>query len=141
MGIPVEDGRGSLQTSVLPTVGMRIAGCVQVWTGNSGTWEIRARDTQGDGMIELIGEGGDSQRFEYTTGLTAQLDVDVQWSEPRDTTLLVWVGLEGAARRGSAACEPRYSEQPPGPVPQPQSEDLDLTPMRSDGAMRVQQPR
>ena len=108
--IPVVSGKGRLLTGTLPTIGLRVAGCALVWGGHSGRWEIRAHDTQGGGRLEMDADAGESLSFDYTTGLTAQLDVNVRWSEPRDTTLLLWIGLEGSARDGEAACEPTYND-------------------------------
>lgn len=110
IAIPVTSGQGRLLTGILPTVGLHVAGCAQVWGGHSGQWEIRAHDTQGGGSLEMNAGAGDIMRFEYTTGLTARLDVGVRWSEPRDTTLLLWVGLEGPKRVGEDACEPSYTD-------------------------------
>jgi hypothetical protein len=42
----------------------------------------------------------------------AQLDVKVRWSEPRDTTLLVWVGLDRPGRPKGDSCEPVYGSGP-----------------------------
>ena len=117
VGIPIESGRGTLKTGVLPTIGIRISGCAQVWIGHSGHWDIRARDTQGEGLLEMSTPGGVGVPFTYTTGFTAQLDVDVEWSEPRDTTLLLWVGLEGPGREGPAVCEPEYAAREQGGRP------------------------
>ena len=58
----------------------------------------------------MDGGGGETLEFEYTTGLTAQLDVDVEWSEPRDTTLLLWIGLDTSTSEGEGACDPAYTD-------------------------------
>ena len=105
--IPIEGGQGSLRTIALPTVGLTISGCAQVWGGHSGTWDISVRDIQGTGELDVVTPGGQEIPFSYTTGMFSQLTVDVEWSEARDTTLLLWVGLESAGSDRNA-CEPQY---------------------------------
>jgi len=39
-------------------------------------------------------EPGEPVEFSYTTGTLSRLSVEARWSEARDTTLLVWIGLE-----------------------------------------------
>ena len=41
------------------------------------------------------------------TGRRAQLSVEARWSEARDTTLVVWVGLETPGQQRDV-CEPIY---------------------------------
>ncbi len=107
--IPIETGSGTLLTATLPTLGLRLSGCAQVWGGHSGEWDIRARDTQGPGRLALRARVGQPVPFEYDTGVLAQLSIDVRWSERRDTTLLLWVGLDGPVHSGAAACRPVYA--------------------------------
>lgn len=104
--IPIERGNGSLLSAALPSVGLEIAGCMQIWAGHSGSWTVSVEDTYGNGDLNAEAEPGDDIPFSYSPGAWAQLKVDVAWSEPRDTTLLVWVGVEGSASRDP--CDPVY---------------------------------
>ncbi|MDH5589287.1 MAG: hypothetical protein OEZ65_09430 [Gemmatimonadota bacterium] len=112
ISVPIVAGVGQTRTVPLPTFGLTLSGCVQVWGGHSGDWRIEARDTHGDGTLDLHLAPGESAPFSYRAGMSAQLEVRYQWSERRDTTLLLWVGL---ASQGSSehdgACEPRYSDE------------------------------
>lgn len=108
IGIPIEDGHGTLSTAIVPTAGLVFTGCLRVYGGHTGRWQIRARDTLGDGRLDAWLKGGDPVRFTYDSGLRAQLEVDARWSEARDTTLLVWVGLETPSHPERDACEPVY---------------------------------
>lgn len=109
VNIPIEDGLGTVRTPALPTAGLELSGCVRVWPGHTGRWELEAHDTRGGGRLRARAVAADEPvPFVYETGPWAQLDVRVRWSERRDTTLVLWVGLE---RRGSDrgdACEPVY---------------------------------
>ena len=93
ISLPVEKGRASLSSPVVPLAGMALNGCLHVWTGHSGKWTVRAKDTLGDETLDVVAEPGKPVRFEYKAGLRAQLELDIQWSEPRDTTLFMWIGL------------------------------------------------
>jgi hypothetical protein len=106
--IPIEAGSGGLLTDELPTLGLTLKGCVQVYAGHSGRWDIRARDTLGEGRLEAEVAGGEPVRFSYSTGPRAQLSVDARWSEARDTTLMVWVGLEMSLSEDRDPCTPVY---------------------------------
>lgn len=106
VGIPVHEGRGSLDTGVVPTAGIALSGCARVWSGHSGSWEIRAEDLIAERVIEARLEPGESMRFRHGTGPGARLRVDVRWSEPRDTTLVLWVGLERKGESPTEACRP-----------------------------------
>lgn len=106
VSVPIEDGVGKLSTATLPTAGLTVAGCVQVWEGHSGEWQIEARDRLGDGRLEMSAAPGESVPFSYTAGLRSQLEVDFAWSEPRDTTLFLWVGLARPNQAASATCQP-----------------------------------
>lgn len=108
--IPVEAGRGRLLTPALPSAGRVVEGCMEIWPGHSGSWSLAVNDTYGNGNLEATAEPADDIPFTYETGLLAQLDVDVRWSEPRDTTLLVWIGLQNA-RGDRDPCEPVYTER------------------------------
>lgn len=108
VAIPVEGGEGSLVTRAVPTAGMTLNGCVRVYPGMSGRWELQARDALGDGHIEASVRGGEAVPFSYQTGQRGQLQVDARWSEPRDTTLLLWIGLGRTDGSGRDPCEPVY---------------------------------
>jgi hypothetical protein len=96
VSIPIVAGSGSTRTLPLPTMGLRLTGCVRVWDGHSGRWEIRAREMVADTTLTVRSAPGEGVPFAYTFGLRSQLEVDFVWSEPRDTTLFLWVGLKGA---------------------------------------------
>jgi hypothetical protein len=108
VGIPIERGRGKVLTRALPAAGMELSGCMQVWHGHSGRWDIRAADTYTSQRLEARVVSGEPMPFAYETGAWAQLDVEVRWSEPRDTTLLLWVGLERRGRSARDPCVPVY---------------------------------
>jgi len=110
--IPVRDGHGTIATGALPTGRVTLQGCFQVYEGLTGRWEIHARDPLGDGDLDVQVDPGEPTRFSYHTGNRARLDVDVQWSEPRDTTLLLWVGLRSPLRPEKDACVPEYQKRP-----------------------------
>lgn len=107
ISLPVEGGRARLTTAVLPSGGQTIRGCLEIWPGHTGEWDLRVSDTYGNGRLEARARPADDIPFVYSTGMMAQLDVEVEWSERRDTTLLVWVGLE-SPRRERNPCEPVY---------------------------------
>lgn len=108
VGIAIEDGRGSARSTALPTAGLSVAGCVNVWYGHSGEFEIRAVDRVTQEVLEIRAEPGVGVPFSHTFGVRAQVDFDFQWSEPRDTTLMLWVGMGLGRQGGSEACEPKY---------------------------------
>ncbi len=108
--IPVEAGHGTLLTPALPSAGRVVEGCLEIWPGHSGSWSLEVNDTYGNGSLETTALPADDIPFTYETGLLAQLDVDVRWSEPRDTTLMVWVGLRNA-RGERDPCEPVYTQR------------------------------
>jgi hypothetical protein len=113
VAIPVKGGEGVLETPAVPTGGFTISGCMQVWPGHSGTWTIEARDPIGGGSLDVDTRGGQSVPFSYVTGPLARLQVDVRWSEPRDTTLLVWVGLDRPSAPDHDSCQPVYPDREP----------------------------
>ncbi|MGI9629145.1 MAG: hypothetical protein ACR2QM_20145, partial [Longimicrobiales bacterium] len=92
--------------AVLPVGGLQVDGCFQVWEGHTGSWQLRAEDTVGDGELEVTAEPGAPVEFSYKAGFQAQLDLTVEWSEPRDTTVFIWVGLKGLGGEGRDACQP-----------------------------------
>lgn len=113
VSIPVERGQATVRTRALPTAGLELNGCMQVWAGHSGRWDIRARDTYSGQRLERQTASGEPVAFSVETGPWAQLDVEVRWSERRDTTLLLWVGLERRGRPARDACEPVYASGGP----------------------------
>lgn len=112
ISLPVERGRAQVKTRALPTSGLELNGCLRVWHGHSGRWHIRAEDTYTGQTLERRAASNEPVSFSVDTGPWAQLDVEVEWSEPRDTTLIMWVGLRRpgrAAENGRDPCEPVYS--------------------------------
>lgn len=93
--IAVEEGRGRFKSAILPVAGLSVEGCFQVWEGHSGTWRVRAEDLLGDAEIDAEVQPGEGVPFQYSAGLRAQIQVTVEWSEPRDTTFVAWVGVKG----------------------------------------------
>lgn len=116
VGIDLQNGEGSLESGAVPTMGLGVRGCIRVWEGHSGRFDIRARDLLGDHSQRATVVPGESVPFDYRAGRRAKLRVDVEWSEPRDTTLYLWVGLErrSAPSRGEV-CTPAESGEPAGP--------------------------
>jgi hypothetical protein len=108
VGIDIERGRGTVLTRSLPTGGLELSGCMQVWHGHSGRWDIRAADTYTKQRLQARVGSGEALPFSYETGAWAQLDLEVRWSEPRDTTLLLWVGLKRRGRTAPDPCVPVY---------------------------------
>ena len=109
--LPVEAGRASYRSPAFPLAGMAFDGCVKIWERHSGSWTISARDAMGDARLDVTAAPGEPVRFDYKAGFQAQLEVDIEWSEPRDTTLFVWVGVSAAMTQdtGRDICQP-----PPG---------------------------
>lgn len=106
VSIPIVQGVGTTSTVTLPTMGFTLTGCVRVWDGHSGRWEIRAHETVADTTLVARSEPGQGVPFSHTFGLRSQIDVDIRWSEPRDTTLFLWVGLK-AQDDERDACVPK----------------------------------
>jgi hypothetical protein len=117
--VPVEAGKGSLLTPVLPTGGLNVAGCFRVWGGHSGYWDFDVRDTRGQGRLQKVTLPDQPVPFTHATGPLAQLDVQVRWSEPRDTTLVMWVGLKTNGPAARDPCEPIYATEPRTPPRRP----------------------
>jgi hypothetical protein len=107
VGVPIEAGVGTYSTLTIPTVGMTVEGCVTVWPGHSGEWDIRAHDSVSDTSRVIHAVPGQGVPFSHTFGMQARIDVDFRWSEQRDTTLLLWVGI-AVAKTPEEACEPVY---------------------------------
>jgi len=106
VSVPIENGTGRVSTATLPTVGLTVAGCVHVWAGHTGRWDIRARDALGKGQLSMEAGAGESVPFTYTAGMRSKLEIDFSWSEARDTTLFLWVGLARANQDPASTCEP-----------------------------------
>jgi hypothetical protein len=106
--IPITGGEGGFSSEVFPTLGLTLAGCLNVWWGHSGRWEFDARDPVNDGRLRLNARPGEGVPFSYRTGIRSSLDVRVRWSEPEDTTLVLWVGLDPIGSGSRDACEPVY---------------------------------
>lgn len=111
LGLPVTAGRASFVGPAVPVAGLSLDGCLRVWDGHSGEWTVRAEDKLGGSRLDVTAMPGQPVRFEFRGGLQAQLDVQVEWSEARDTTLHVWVGVAPPSGRddGRDICQP-----PPG---------------------------
>ncbi|MYG24265.1 MAG: hypothetical protein F4068_08150 [Gemmatimonadetes bacterium] len=111
LGLPVTAGRASFVGPAVPVAGLSLDGCLRVWDGHSGEWTIRAEDKLGASRLDVTAMPGQPVRFEFRGGLQAQLDAQVEWSEARDTTLHLWVGVAPPSGRdhGRDICQP-----PPG---------------------------
>lgn len=111
LGLTVTEGRASLAGPVVPVAGLSLDGCLQVWDGHSGEWTIRAEDKLGASRLDVTVTPGEPVRFEFRGGIQAQVEASVEWSEARDTTLHVWVGVGPPSARGGERdiCQP-----PPG---------------------------
>jgi hypothetical protein len=116
--VPIQDGKGGVLTPVLPTAGMNVAGCFRVWGGHSGSWAFDVRDTQNQARLQRQTVPDQPVPFTHATGALAQLDLQVRWSEPRDTTLVLWVGLR-TPTSARDPCEPIYGAAPPPPTTRP----------------------
>ena len=106
VSVDIKAGRGSTTTLPLPTMGMALNGCVRVFDGNSGRWRITAHETIADATLEVNAVPGQGVPFSHEFGLRSQIDVEFVWSEPRDTTLFLWVGL-GDAESDPDVCIPK----------------------------------
>jgi hypothetical protein len=106
VSVDIRGGRGTAATLPLPTMGMTLNGCVNVWEGNSGRWRIRAKDMVADTTLETNSVPGQGVPFSHEFGLRTQLEVEFLWSEPRDTTLFLWVGV-GDAESDPDVCVPK----------------------------------
>ena len=106
VSVPIKNGTGHVSTATVPTVGVTLSGCLRVWSGHSGSWAIEARDALGSGSLSMSAGPGESQPFRYTAGMRSKLEIDFAWSEPRDTTLFLWVGLARPNQAPEETCEP-----------------------------------
>ena len=75
----------------------------------SGSWTLTATDLVSQQELEITAEPGEGGLFAHTFGMQAQIDFDFEWSEPRDTMLLMWVGLNMGGEGKPESCEPRYA--------------------------------
>lgn len=107
VSVPIEAGHGTASTVLLPTLGLTLSGCVSVWEGHSGQWRIRARDTIGEDTLTVASTPGEGVRFSHEFGMRSKLEFDFEWSEPRDTTLFLWVGLDREDDGPGEACTPK----------------------------------
>jgi hypothetical protein len=107
VSVPIEGGHGTVSTILLPTMGLKLSGCIHVWEGHTGEWEIDARDTIAQDSLHLTSRPGQGVRFAHEFGLRSQIEFDFQWSEPRDTTLFLWVGVDRADDGPDEACKPK----------------------------------
>lgn len=108
--IPIEAGQGSYNSLTIPTATMTLNGCLNVWPGHSGTWEIEAVEKVQGAELLITAEPGVGVPFRHQFGMTAQLDFDFRWSEARDTTLYIWVGVDMSGSGDTSVCEPPPSE-------------------------------
>jgi hypothetical protein len=106
--IPISGGHGQFRSPRIPTAGMTLSGCVAVWPGHSGDWTIDARENVTAGTLSVDLKPGEGARFSHEFGMQAQVDFDFRWSEPRDTTLLLWVGVDMVGEGARDTCEPQY---------------------------------
>lgn len=108
VAIPVAGGRASLSSDTVPTLGLTLTGCFTVWEGHSGEWTFEARDGVNGARLDAVATPGKGVPFSVQTGMQSRLDLEIQWSEPRDTVLQVWVGLQVPTRPD--ACTPIYGD-------------------------------
>ncbi|MEX2473429.1 MAG: hypothetical protein WEA34_14665 [Gemmatimonadota bacterium] len=106
VSVPIQNGIGHVSTAAVPTMGVRLSGCVHVWGGHSGRWDIDANDALGTGRLTMSAGPGESVPFTYAAGMRSKLEIDFAWSEPRDTTLFLWVGLARPNEAPEDTCEP-----------------------------------
>lgn len=97
VALPIEDGVGSFQSQPVPTLGIQLQGHLRIWEEHTGSWHVVMRDlarAEDPVILERLMVPGERVDFDYQTGMLGQIQIDVQWSEARDTTLRVWVGTE-----------------------------------------------
>jgi len=107
VSVPIEHGHGTVSTIMLPTMGLKLSGCIHVWEGHTGEWQIHARDTIAQDSLRLTSRPGQGVRFTHEFGLRSQIEFDFEWSEPRDTTLFLWVGVDRPDDGPDEACTPK----------------------------------
>ena len=111
VAIAIEAGEGSYSSPRVPTLNLKLNGCVTVWDELSGSWVIEATETVSGTTLLLSAEPGVGVPFSHQFGVQSQVDASFRWSEPRDTTLLLWVGLTINPDGVDEVCEPR--REPP----------------------------
>ena len=97
VALAIEDGVGSFESGPVPTLGIQLRGQLRIWEEHTGSWHVVMRDlARGDDpvILERLMVPGEPVDFDYQTGMLGQIQIDVRWSEARDTTLRVWVGTE-----------------------------------------------
>lgn len=97
VALEIEDGVGSFESGPVPTLGIQLRGQLRIWEEHTGSWHVVMRDlARGDDpvILERLMVPGEPVDFDYQTGMLGQIQIDVRWSEARDTTLRVWVGTE-----------------------------------------------
>jgi hypothetical protein len=108
VAIPISGGEASLSSDTVPTLGLTLTGCFTVWGGHSGEWTFAARDGVSGQRLDAVAIPGEGVPFSVQTEMQSHLDLEVRWSEPRDTVLQLWVGMEVPTRPD--ACEPVYGD-------------------------------
>lgn len=106
INLEIVAGAGRFSSPVIPIAGMAVEGCFQVWDGHSGDWTVEARDPLSEQELSATVRPGEAVPFDYAGGMTAKLEVDIAWSEPRDTTLFMWVGLKSLTAADQDVCTP-----------------------------------
>lgn len=97
VALPIEDGVGSFQSQPVPTLGIQLKGHLLIWAEHTGSWHVVMRDlarAEDPVILEHLMVPGERVDFDYQTGMLGQIQIDVRWSEARDTTLRVWIGTE-----------------------------------------------
>ena len=95
--LAIENGVGAFQSTPVPTLGIQLRGHLRISEENTGSWHVVMRDLARDEdlvILERLMVPGVPVDFDYQTGMLGQIQIDVRWSEARDTTLRVWVGTE-----------------------------------------------
>ena len=95
INLPVEKGRASLSSPVVPLAGLSINGCLHVWSGIPGSGPCERMDTLGDKTLEVVAEPGKPVRFDYKAGLQAQLDLTSKERAPGHDSVHVGLGWQG----------------------------------------------
>lgn len=105
LSLPIVEGKGSYLGTAVPTLGLALKGWFQVADVHRGEWTIKVVDlAKGGGTSVVDARVAPGQRVPvaYEAGPTVRMRVDVTWSEPADTVLWVWVGVQ----RGEDGSEP-----------------------------------
>jgi hypothetical protein len=108
--IPILAGEGTISTVRVPAMALGITGCVNVWHGHSGSWQIEAHENVLGSVLRIEAQPGLGVPFEHDFGMQAQVDVKFSWSEARDTTLMLWVGVALAGAKNESLCQPKYGD-------------------------------